>query len=271
MKNLLNKFITATLIAVFTITYFPLANAKYFADEMQKGEGEVIVDVMDENGAPFSGTWLLHKGPTDRGIIVRNGNSGESFFVPSGNTYTLIVHRKTPNYKYFTIFSESTQGLEEGGTIEFIVQYYKTKAQQNEAQTLGSPVLNDTDKKNTDEEEVIAKAVIAPAPKTSSETYEKENVRKGLPMITINKMKFERRFDEKNNYTEKNTDKEIKIPVSEKETVTGTANTETAEAISAKTTETVLSKVAQLPQTGPSVLLLLISPVIAGLAAKKRK
>ncbi|MCK5601692.1 hypothetical protein KAR91_07485 [Candidatus Pacearchaeota archaeon] len=146
MKSIKNIFL---FLCVLAILPFGLSHA-------QSNTGEMQINIYDQDGQPFSGTWYLHQGPNDDGLTIRNGSLGETFQLNEGY-YTLVAHGKTYQYPYVVIHSDNPQEVITGQTAVFNVQYFQTEEQmlnatgETPAITTTSPSTNTIDEDLFDE------------------------------------------------------------------------------------------------------------------------
>lgn len=89
-------------------------------------KGTVIINVLDEDGQPFSGEWYLHTGTSVNGLVKRNGSVGETFQADAGS-YFLEVRGLPGDHPYTWLFSDNPQTLDEDASITFTTQYFETE------------------------------------------------------------------------------------------------------------------------------------------------
>jgi hypothetical protein len=133
MKNrLLSSFLSMVALVAFLGLSAPMAVR---ADDTT--QGKIVINVLDENGADYAGSWFLHIGSTAQYQVVTNGTKSYQFSA-SASEYFLEV-RNTTDRSYYSIRSDNPQRLAAKGTITFNVQYFKTLTQMKAAAFLPYP------------------------------------------------------------------------------------------------------------------------------------
>lgn len=140
----LSRKFAASLMASLAI----LISGAYAAAPVVPDTGNVEIRVIDEKNQKFSGNWYLHQGVNEKGMVLRNGSSGEKFSMPVGNYY-LEAQRKDALHPYYFLMSKNPQTLPGGESILFEIQYFPTEeardaAEKNytEGQSVSAPTPN---------------------------------------------------------------------------------------------------------------------------------
>jgi len=117
-----------SLLIFFTVVLLMAPVA--FALDVAPDTGTVIVKVMDSQGQNVGGNWYLYQGRGDKGLILRNGTKGETFFMPVGY-YFFVAQRAPGKYDTRRLLSTNPQELKLGETITFEAQYFTTQAEMD--------------------------------------------------------------------------------------------------------------------------------------------
>ncbi|MFH1012617.1 MAG: hypothetical protein V1760_02615 [Candidatus Peregrinibacteria bacterium] len=112
----------ALLVLAMTAAFSP-ASASTMLSEHRRSNGDVIIQVVDQDGVDMGGVWFLHEGTGDKGSVIRNGTYGEAFRLEQG-TYFLRGQNKK-GYEDFQVTSENPQAVIPRGTVVFTLAYYK--------------------------------------------------------------------------------------------------------------------------------------------------
>jgi len=133
ISNLIKMTAKAFLILVLLATLIPMRSLAADPTDL----GKITIEVTGENGTKLSGNWYLHQGINDKGMVLRNGSSGEVFNFSAGIYYLEVRNLKV--YPYYKVFSANPQTLKVGGAIKFQVQYFKTEVQKANATSAPVP------------------------------------------------------------------------------------------------------------------------------------
>ncbi len=96
------------LFLSLTAFTFLLAPLSVFAQSSQPSQSTIVIEVVDQDGRDIAGTWFLHEGTGDQGLIFRNGTWGETFTVPAYATYYLRGQMKN-GYSSFEVVGDNPQ------------------------------------------------------------------------------------------------------------------------------------------------------------------
>ena len=160
MKSVKNVILIILLLLAFPTSAF-MAEVS--------NQGTITINVYDENNKPYMGNWYLHQGTNEKGLVLRNGSSGETFSFKEG-TYFLRVYKKDSTHPYNVIYSNNPQTLTADETITFNVQYFKTQEEMNNASSSSTTETSSTDTDTTDISDTSSSDTNAESSSDSDET-----------------------------------------------------------------------------------------------------
>lgn len=243
------------ILPILLITLFiPLSG---FAADLEKDEGTITINILDETGADFSGRWYLRTGGIN-GYLVRNGSTSETFNFKKG-IYYLELQPKYPEHTYYTVFSANPQTLIAGGSIEFDAQYFTEKDDLDDAVAAGKPTISTTQTSTTTS--------------TTSSTTSSTSTTTSSPSTSTTSTT--------STTTSGTTTKKIHyyyVPAATFETpppessASASTTSESSTASSATSSESSgLGGVPQLAATGPGLLLFALAPLLGGMVIRRKK
>lgn len=194
-KQVIKKLFAASLAIMLIV---PLGGL-LAADE----KGEITIEVINESGEPYVGSWFLHQGPNQLGIIKRNGSSGETFKMDTGRYF--IVANGKGTHRYTQVISENPQSIKVNGEITYKVQYFKDESERNKVRAqveAAKKAREEAEAKAKAEEEAKKKAEEEAAKKegekaeTNKETQAKEEVKTPVKKVEIDNETLARQKEE---------------------------------------------------------------------------
>ncbi len=129
------------LAAAFVLALFASVLPAHALDA-ETPQGVMVVNVADQDGNTFSGSWFVHQGLGQEGQVVRNGTRGEAFRLSPGYYYLEV--RNVRGYESMALVGVNPVLVQDGGTSERLVLYYKTAADAARVGTQVTPVWEPT-------------------------------------------------------------------------------------------------------------------------------